>query len=270
MPSRYALMKIDVVNKIAVFGSLKKILEKELKLNVVVDNYSKGAAMANIDFQPVKDPNRYNIAFLQYGSSFNFVVTQLNDPIKSYDNRTDFVDKMIINPCSKDETALNNCGRVVSEISSVALMNKAAPVFNITSTPFAFEKTKGNINELSRSMLFDAVNHGDKAFESIYNEHMRLLSVLINNLVYSTNPQKLVLHDFDFSEIEYLYFKEILESVAGANIANLINISILEDKNKFLAGAAIVIRELFFLRVITSYSIHYTKLYELLFSDGAI
>ena len=53
--------------------------------------------MANIDFLKTKDINRHNIAFLQYGNTMHFVVTNLNDPIVSYDNRTNFVDKMIIN-----------------------------------------------------------------------------------------------------------------------------------------------------------------------------
>ncbi len=246
-PSMYYRMQIDVVNKTADFRKLVSIFKSFTTLPVVVDNYVKGAAMANIDFQKNKDPNRHNIAFLTYGESLHFVVTNLNDPIISYDNRTDFVDNMIINPGSVMGIGSGN-GNVQTELTSSAFRNKIIPYYTREDVPYLYDKTNGDISKVTRRLIYESINNGDEKIRWMYTEIMLFTAVLLNNLIFSTNPQKLVLHDFNFSESEFTYLKSIVEKVAGEEIAKLIDLSIIEDKNRFLAGSAIAIRELFFSR----------------------
>ena len=104
----YSRLGISVEDGEPDYAKLKAAIREKTELPLVFDNSVKGTAMANIDFLKTKDINRHNIAFLQYGNTMHFVVTNLNDPIVSYDNRTNFVDKMIINPYS-DRTC--PCGR---------------------------------------------------------------------------------------------------------------------------------------------------------------
>ena len=248
-PTMYEKMHIIVENKATVFTGLKEAFESFTHLPVVVDNYIKGAAMANIDFLKEKDPNRHNIAFLSYGEIFNFVVTNLYDPIVSYDNRTNFVDKMIINPYSEyDNGSGIRRGCVNYEITPSAIINTVSKVFSKDNTPYLYELCKGDINRITRSMMFEALQNGDENIMQVYTDAVALTAVLVNNLIYSTNPQKFVMHDFKFSPKEFIYFKNALESIAGDEISKMIDLSIVEDKNRFLAGSAIAIRELFFLK----------------------
>lgn len=249
LPSMYSRMNIDVANKVADYSKFINTVEKFTKLPVVVDNSIKGAAMANIDFQKDKDPNRHNIAFLSYGDTFNFVVTNLNDPILSYDNRTDFVDKMIINPYSTGHNIKEvHKGNVKFELSASVFARKLKEYYSIERTPYLYKLTDGNIEKAQRSLIFEAINNGDSALNSLYYETIALTAVLVNNLVFSTNPQKLVMHDFHFDEKEFSYFKSIVAQVSGEDVAKSIDLSIIEEKNRFLAGSAIAIREFFFSR----------------------
>jgi len=247
MPKMYAQMGIEVVNKVANFSKIEKAFEKFTNLPVVVDNSVKGTAMANIDFQREKDPNRHNIAFLQYGEDFNFVVTNLNDPIISYDNRTDFVDKIIVNPFSDDmECVQGRRGCVKSELSPSAIIRKSQKIYGEYNTPNLYILTNGNIDEVNLKHIAKAIHNGDILLKNIHYKAAELLAILINNLICTTNPQKLVLHDFNMCELEYDNFKGLLEKIGGEEMSKLVDLSIIEEKHRFLAGSAIAIRELFF------------------------
>ena len=76
---------------------------------------------------------------------------------------------------------------------------------------------------------------------------MKLTAVLLNNLYFSTNPQKIVLHNFNFrDENEFIRLKNAVTEVGGALVASKIELSIIEDKHRFLSGCALAIRDLFF------------------------
>lgn len=248
VPTMYSKMRIKVENKIADFTDIKSTFEKFTHLPVVVDNYIKGAAMANIDFQKDKDSNRHNIAFLSYGENFYFVVTNLNDPIVSYDNRTDFVDKIIINPYSQYSQNSKPRGSVKYEITPSSIIRKIVGIFSEENTPYLYKICDGELRKVTHSKIYDALQNGDEKLRPVYVETMELTAVLVNNLIFSTNPQKLVLHDFGFTPKEFAYFKTVLDNIAGNGIPKLLDLSIIEEKNRFLAGSAIAIRELFFSR----------------------
>lgn len=249
LPTMFPLMKIPCVNKVADYSALSKLCKKFTNLPLVFDNSVKGTAMANIDFQKTKDPNRHNIAFLQYGENMNFVVTNLNDPIVSYDNRTDFVDKIIVNPCQTD--TCNICGRngcVKSELTPSAIIKKIKTIYSKENTPGLYELTNGNSDNITYKLIKESIYKGDEAVKEIGLNALHFMAVLINNLIFSTNPQKLVLHDFELTESENVLFMDILRKVGGEEIACLIDSSIIESKHRFLSGCALAIRELFFTR----------------------
>ena len=228
-PTMYSRLGISVEDGEPDYSKLKAAIREKTELPLVFDNSVKGTAMANIDFLKTKDINRHNIAFLQYGNTMHFVVTNLNDPIVSYDNRTNFVDKMIINPYSDRTCPCGRRGCVESELTPSATMSKLREVFSAEKTPFVYED--------------------DKAVKEILNGELTLLAVLLNNLYFSTNPQKIVLHQFKFqNEKAFQKLKDAVTEIGGALVSSKIELSIIEDKHRFLSGCALAIRELFFNR----------------------
>lgn len=248
-PTMYSRLDIDVKDGIPDYTKIKNFVRSYTELPLVFDNSVKGTAMANIDFQKSKDPNRHNIAFLQYGNNINFVVTNLNDPIVSYDNRTNFVDKMIINPMSPEKCSCGRRGCVENELTPKASLRKISAVFSKENTPFLFQAAKGNPQAVTGDMIYAAYEKGEKPVVEIMDHALKLTAVLLNNLYFSTNPQKLVLHHFKFGASEAEFFDKLKENVAaigGTVVSSKIEPSIIEDKHRFLAGCALAIRELFF------------------------
>ena len=248
-PTMYAKLDIDTNDGVPDYTKIKAFINKYTELPLVFDNSVKGTAMANIDFQKTKDPNRQNIAFLQYGNNLNFVVTNLNDPIVSYDNRTSFVDKMIIDPTSREKCVCGRRGCVENELSPKANLRKITAAFSKDRMPFLYQAAKGDVSQITPENIYVAYTKNDRAVTEIIDHSLRLTAVLLNNLYFSTNPQKIVLHHFRFGDNEEAIFEKLKEQVAavgGNMVAQKIERSVIEDKHRFLSGCALAIRELFF------------------------
>ncbi|SFB89792.1 ROK family transcriptional regulator [Ruminococcus albus] len=251
-PTMYEKLGVEVKDGIPDYSKVRNLIRGYTDLPLVFDNSVKGTAMANIDFLKTKDPNRQNIAFLQYGNNMNFVVTNLNEPIVSYDNRTGFVDKMIINPYS--ERVCEKCGRrgcVENEITPSATFAKLSEVYSPDRTPYLYEASKGSFKNIKMDMVQTAYDKDDPAVKEVIDSEIKLTAVLINNLYFSTNPQKIVLHHFTNhtnSEVDFNRIRNALNEIGGPLVAGKIETSIIEDKHRFLSGCALAIRELFFNR----------------------
>ncbi len=249
LPTMYERMGIKLNAGVPDYSPLRSAVSEFTKLPVVFDNSVKGTAMANIDFQKTKDANRHNIAFLQYGDTLHFVVTNLNDPIISYDNRTDFVDKIIINPFSSAVDENGRKGTAKGELAPRAVIQAIRAIYSQIDTPYLYHTTGGKPEAISFHSICDAYHKGDEALDRVVEYKLGLMAVLINNLFYSTNPQRIVLHQFLKEAVPLEeYFLKRLREYAGEGVASRISISIIEDKHRFLSGCALAIRELFFTR----------------------
>lgn len=246
-PTMYSRIDVSVVNGEPDFGKLRRFMSSYTSLPMVFDNSVKGTAMANIDFRKENDPNRRNIAFLQYGRNLNFVFTNLNEPIVSYDNRTDFVDKMIVNPSSDRICECGRRGCVENEISPDAVMKRIVRVFSKEQTPFLWQAAKGSADAITRELICASYAKRDPAIVKLIDNAYNLTAVLINNLYFSTNPQRMVLHKFSFSgELSFEKLKDAIVKIGGERVADSVTLSFIEDKHHFLSGCALAIRELFY------------------------
>ncbi len=249
-PAMYSRLKVSIKNGEPDYITLADDIYAHFPVPLIFDNSVKGTAMANIDFQPDKDENRQNIAFLQVGGSLHFVVTNLNEPIFSYDNRTDFVDKIIVKANADDVCPY--CGRkgcVRNEISIPAIIKKVRAIFSQQRTPALYRITQGDPGRIGVQAIKRAYAEGDsEELSKVFNEICDLYAVLLNNLYFSTNPQKIVIHCFELTERIYENLKNSLTKIAGEDVTKKITLSIVEEKHRFLSGCALAIRELFYTR----------------------
>lgn len=220
---------------------------ERFKIPLIFDDSIKGMAMANIDFHPERNQNRNEIAFLRYGESLHFVVADLSDNIVSYDNRTDFVDNIIIDPTDVNSDKPIK-GSVKEELSRTGIFKKIIEAYSEKNTPVLFELTEGDVNKVKNETIKSAVSGGDKTVCKIVEKAVKLGSVLINNLYYSTAPQRIVLHNLGLTNEEFDNIKKEIANVVGEEVASKLDMSIIDKKHGFLSGCAIAIRELFFTR----------------------
>ena len=246
-PTMYSRLRIDVKDDVPDYSKIRNEIKELVDIPLVFDNSVKGTAMANIDFLKTKDINRQNIAFLQYGNTLNFVVTNLNEPIISYDNRTNFVDKMIINPTAGKVCSCGRRGCVESELTPAAIKRKLKDAYSQENTPFLYEASKGSFMSVTREMILASYEKGEKPVKEILDTAIMFVAVLINNLYFSTNPQKIVIHRFPIkNDAEFDHLKEVISQIASPFVASKVERSIIDSRHRFLSGCALAIRELFF------------------------
>ena len=229
------------------FKSLAVDIYERFKVPLIFDNAVKGMAIANMDFQPEKDINISNIAFLRYGDSLHFVVADLIGSVNGYNSKTDFVDKIIVDPAAVGNDNLTG-GSVEDEISRAGVKKKITDAYSKENTSKLYELTDGDVSRIGYETIRAAALGGDEAVCEIIGNAVKLGAVLINNLYYLTEPQKIVLHNIRVNEDEFDYIKKEIAKIAGENVASKIDMSIIERKHGFLSGCAIAIRELFFAR----------------------
>jgi predicted NBD/HSP70 family sugar kinase len=246
-PTMYSRMDVSIENGEPDFSKLQHFMSSYTSLPMVFDNSVKGMAMANIDFRKDFDPDRRNVGFLQYGKTLNYVFANINEPIIAYDNRTDFVNKMIINPSAEQVCECGRKGCVESEIAPDAVLGKIYKVFSKEQTPFLWQAAKGDKSAINKELICASYGKKDQAVVDIIDRAYLLMAVLVNNLYLSSNPERIVLHKFYFSgELSFDKFKESVAKIGGERVANAVHMSVIEEKHRFLSGCALVIRELFY------------------------
>ena len=155
--------------------------------------------------------------------------------------------KMIINPTNGRVCTCGRKGCVESEITPSAIRKKIKEIYSQENTPFLYEASKGNFMAVTKDMLIAAYEKDEKPVKEIMDNVIMLVAVLINNLYFSTNPQKIVLHRFPFrSEEDFNFLKEVISQVAGPIVASKVDTSIIDSRHRFLSGCALAIRELFY------------------------
>lgn len=246
-PCMYNRMKVSMKGDKLITNTLHDKLSQLCSVNVIIENYIKGAAMANIDFNEDKQQKKRNIAFLSFGNEYHFGVTNLNEPVRRYDNHTNFIDNIVINTgCSTCEPEGRSFGVVKNILTPHAIKLKVKSIMSKDNTPYLYELLKGDIDNLTPAIFFSALDNGDKEIEKLYQNIVELTAVLINNLIYSTNPERIVLHNFTIYGDRITDIIKAVSKMAGDDIASMIDISIINRKNSFLAGCSLAIREFFF------------------------
>ena len=134
-PEMYSRMKVEVVNGVPDYSQAKAFIERYTELPIVIDTSILGTALANIDFNKEITTDCKNVAFIQYGNDVHFLSTYLNKPVASYLNRTDFINKMIVDPDAREICTCGRRGCVENEITLKAQMREIKNDFSKDKTP---------------------------------------------------------------------------------------------------------------------------------------
>lgn len=231
------------------YSELEKYIKTKTNLPVVIENSIQGTAMANIDFRKNISSSVKNMVYIQYGNNINFLFTYLNEPIGAYHNHTDCIDKVIIDPYSKDVCSCGRRGCVENELSFKAVRHRIKNLYSKATTPYLYNLTSGNCDNITYEMIVESYKNGDEGVIKTLDRAIDLMAVLINNLNFFANPNRIVLHLFQYHhDFVYDLLKKSLEKISGKQVADKLITSNVSKSHRFLSGCAIAIRELFFAR----------------------
>ncbi len=247
MPSMWSLMRIRIREGALHCKRVVDPLTKALELPILCANAVGMLALATQDHR-THEGQRFNHVLLSMGEQLNAAVLNQNNLMPNYDIHTDLVERIIIRPGGKSCPGYPD-GSVKAELSEHVLMESLKEAYSQETMPYLYNATGGDRERITEDLFNDAYVHGDKGVQEIAHYTLDTLAVLVNNLSCAHYANKIVLHNCKMNEYCFDYFKGKLAELLGQeNVNDMVEFSRADGRYSFLAGCALAIYELFYIK----------------------
>lgn len=224
---------------------IKEILEKELGLEVVVDNNVRALALGEIDYGSGNDIN--NMLFVKYGPGIGTAVVINKEIYYGASNKSGELGHSIMNINGKScKCGKKGCLETIA--SQDAIIRTVKSIFSKEKTPILYEKCHGNVSKIDINRLSESAVSGEEKVVEIIRIASRYMALAIVNAAGIIDPEKVVLYGKFFeSEVFYNEFiKYIKEVMNTENLEGKILLSKLNNRENYIGGGALAIREFLF------------------------
>ncbi|WP_446898448.1 ROK family transcriptional regulator [Clostridium sp. LBM24168] len=227
---------------------IKELFEKQFNIPVCIDNNVRALAMAEIDLKSSQFKEN-NMIFVKYGPGIGTAIIINNEIYQGSNNNAGELGHIIV----KQNGQLCKCGKrgcLETVASQNAIFSSVRKIFSRSKTPFLFEITEGNPENINLLNIVRSSQNGDENITDILNKAMFYFSSALSTAITLYDPKQVVLYGEAFN---YDFFidklKLHLEYITdNANITDIISISKIEYNYKFLGGAALALRNFFYNR----------------------
>lgn len=224
---------------------VKDTLEKYLNIPVCVDNNVRTLALAEISLNTCE--NNSDMIFVKYGPGIGAAIVINNEIFVGNSNNAGELGHIIV----KYQGEKCRCGKrgcLETEASPDAILLRVKELFSRKCTPILFGLSEGKWENVNLFSLFESMRQGEKDVASILAEAAFYFATALSTAVTLYDPDKVVLYGEIFQYDEFTrQVKAYLHDMLGTeNPDSMLQVSRLEYQDKFLGGAALVLKELFY------------------------
>lgn len=225
--------------------NVKIILEKQLNINVVVDNNVRTLAIAEMDHEKLQ--NISDMLFIKYGPGIGSAIVIDREIYSGTHNIAAEIGHTIVE--SNGETC--KCGKVgcLETVASAESINKKlVKKFSKEKTPILYKLCKEDIVNLSTNNVIKSSEQGEEEVIEIVTKAATYMALGISNAITIIDPQKLVLYGEMFKNKIFMdtFKEELNKNLTGCDLKNIISFSALNNSPIYIGGIALAIREFFF------------------------
>ena len=178
---------------------VKNMLEKKLRLPVIVENNVNAFAMAELIYGAGKEKG--NIVFVKWGPGLGSAIAINNKVYSNQDGRSSELGHIIID---------NHNHTLESVVSLNAITEKVRKLFSEDETPELWKYYSGNVARISAYNISEWCSVHDPGLEKILDQIMEMLAQAVYNVSVVMSPDKVIYYGKLF-EIDYI--KRNFESV---------------------------------------------------------
>lgn len=225
---------------------IKKILEEYLDIPVCVDNNVRALAMAEIDFKS-SETKENNMIFVKYGPGIGTAIVINNEIYKGSNNNAGELGHIIVkHPGETCKCGKRGCLETIASQSAIFIKTKK--FFSAENTPFLYGITEGKIENISLLYIIESAQNGDTHVCTILDEAAFYFAMALSTAITLYDPKQVVfygeafIYDLFIDKLK-LYLKNI---IGNDNMLNIIRVSNIEYKYKFLGGIALALRKFFY------------------------
>ena len=242
-PDMFSKLKVYLKDGKPDYSNVVQKISVELGIPITCSNLVAALALSHqIDY--IKH-RQGNYVLLKQGRHLNLAVLIDNEIMNENNYYTSHVENMIVNPGGRRISGYPD-GSVKAELTTMAISEKFREVFSKERTPVLWQVLDGNINNLNAKAITTACLKGENDTLSVVNSYLKCLATLVNNLSMSFFANSIVLHEFDFDEWMFEYFKKFLVTYCSDEVAKKVKISKCEKALEFYGGVCVALHEQFY------------------------
>ena len=224
---------------------ISEILNKSVKLPVVVDNNVRALALAEINCSKTKNINDF--VFIKHGPGIGAAIVINNKLIYGSENQAGEIGHIIVN----SEGPKCNCGQkgcLETVISTRRMKKVMRESFSKDKTPALYQLCQGSEKNISTSLIFSAYEQGDSYIKNVINNNILYMATGIINLMKTLDPQRIVFFGelFKFQSLMEELVNKMETLLCDISIKNKIVTSCLEYKSRAIGPLALALERLFY------------------------
>lgn len=225
--------------------NIKKILEKSLKIPVVVDNNVRALALAEIFCSDSKELSDF--IFVKHGPGIGAAIVINKKLLYGSQNLAGEIGHIIINP-DGPVCACGQRGCLETLISTRRLKKEIKVIFSEETMPVLYNICNGNKDLIRNSMIFEAFERGDKKIIDMVKRNISYISIGIINIMKTIDPERIIFFGDLFKykvlmeELKMKMSKQLNDDTIGEKLET----SCLEYRTPAIGGLAIALEKLFY------------------------
>lgn len=232
-------------DKTSSMALLKKMLERRMNINVVVNHTTEGLAIAETIFDKNYKDKTSSMVFLRYGYEIDAVI-MLQDKIYQSPNVESGWFSHIVVDTKGDYCECGKKGCCRTKMSINIIKEKVLELYKAGETPILYENTGGDINKIDFSVENLKMLLSDLSVKKLYEEALEYLTNALDNLITVLAPEKIVLFDFVFEKILDLdSLITIMKREHNISFKDKVRLSVISTNNIYLAGNGVCVDKLF-------------------------
>ncbi len=225
--------------------NIGNILERALKLPVVVDNNVRTLALAEISCSAAKNINDF--VFIKHGPGIGAAIIINRRLIYGSENQAGEIGHIIVDyngpKC--------NCGQrgCLETVVSTRRMNRIMKEnFSKEKTPILFELCNGERDDITTGKVFMAYEKDDQFVKGVISENILYMATAIIELLKILDPQKIIFFGelFKYERLMKDLIDKISLLICDRDVKKKIVTSCLEYKNKGIGALALALEKLFY------------------------
>lgn len=243
--SENCLSLLNAKDKDAKMLLLKKMIERRIYINVVVNDTIQGLAIAESIFDDNYKEKALNSVFIRYGYDIDAVITIQGKIYQRPSKDNDWFSHIMVD--TKGEYC--ECGKkgcYKTKISKDAIKQKMTDLHTQGKITNIYEITKGDISKLDLTVENINLISSDSSIRELYQEQVQYLANALDSLVTVLDLQKIILFGFIFEYIiDIQYLISVMKREHNISIENKVKLSVIQSTSIHLAGNGICIEKLF-------------------------
>lgn len=241
-------------NAVPLFGKRKKSsciqefqrrLQQLVSFPVIAEGTTEGLAIAETVFCREIPERPNDMVMVRYGYDLDAAIMVQGEIYQGSRDAGGRLAHLVVDA----DGDLCSCGRrgcCMTRLSVSSIIRRMKQIYSSEKTPLLFEQTEGQIERVDFGIHCLKKLGSEPAYQEIFQDALRYLAAVLNNILVLLNPDQIILFGFmfekvlDLSELIRIMKKENPELSDKAVVQSTIT-----DANIHLAGNGLCVRKLF-------------------------